>query len=98
MHNRGESSELVRRPGDVSSVASNGQVHRRRQKRDLLRVAGRPRRMAVRSNFHRQNEFRESAIRAQFCHKRTQGQEGKISRVNRIDYQSFLLLLSLLCR
>lgn len=87
MHNRGESSELVRYTGNVRSMAGDGQMHRRCQKRNFLCMAGRPLRMVVRSNFHRQNEFRESAIRAQQRHEGDQGQEGKISCVNRIDYQ-----------
>lgn len=64
MHNRGESSELIRYTGDVRSVAGDGQMHCCRQKGNLLCVASRPLCMVVRSNFHRQNEFRESAMRA----------------------------------
>lgn len=83
MHNRGESSELVRYPRDVRSVAGDGQMYRRRQKGDLLRVAGRPRRMVVRSDLHRQNEFRESAIRAQHRHEGDHGQEDQAVDISR---------------
>jgi len=77
LYNCGESSELNRHIRDVRFLAGDGQMHRHCQEGTLLCMAGRLGRMVVRSDFHRQNELRESAIHPQHRHEGDHRKKGK---------------------
>lgn len=105
LYNRSKSSELTGHTGDVRSLAGDGQVHRCRQEGNLLCVAGRSGRVVVRSNFHRQNELRESAIRSQHRHEGDHGKEGKedkrkVMHANCVHrhHSLFMLFIAMFCR